>query len=194
MHGAWTRGLYFHFRSKIWRHRRVPRPRLLLWRTNFGDSAINERYIAYFFIAHARNGRISTSGLKSDVTIAFLDPDFLYSARISAIRIHLRQIYFYLIFAWVFRTSCPKMGVLGDKIGEGVVRYWPPNELVLTFWGSYVCANFGENRSRNATVRVPTDGQTHTHTDRQTQTDFIICPMLYTIAMGQIIRPKASSK
>jgi len=36
-------------------------------------------------------------------------------------------------------------------------------------------------------VRVPTDGQTHTHTDRQTQTDFIICPMLYAIAMGQII-------
>jgi len=39
-----------------------------------------------------------------------------------------------------------------------------PNELVLTFRGSYVCANFGENRSRNATVRVPTDGQTHRHT------------------------------
>jgi len=28
------------------------------------------------FIAHARNGRISTFGLKSDVTIMFLDPDF----------------------------------------------------------------------------------------------------------------------
>jgi len=27
-------------------------------------------------MAHARNGRISTSGLKSDVTIVFLDPDF----------------------------------------------------------------------------------------------------------------------
>ena len=40
-----------------------------------------------------------------------------------------------------------------------------PNELVLTFRGSYVCANFGENRSRNATVRVPTDGQTHRHID-----------------------------
>jgi len=40
-----------------------------------------------------------------------------------------------------------------------------PNELVLTFRGSYICANFGENRSRNATVRVPTDGQTHRHTD-----------------------------
>ena len=28
-------------------------------------------------IAHARNGRISTSGVKSDVTIVFLGPDFL---------------------------------------------------------------------------------------------------------------------
>jgi len=40
-----------------------------------------------------------------------------------------------------------------------------PNELVLTFRGSYVCANFGESRSRNATVhesaRRRTDTQTH---------------------------------
>jgi len=40
-------------------------------------------------------------------------------------------------------------------------------------------------------VRVLADGQTHRHTDTQTdtqtQTDFIICPMLYAIAMGQII-------
>ena len=63
-----------------------------------------------------------------------------------------------------------------------------PNELVLTFRGSYVCANFGENRSRNATVRVLSDGQTHT----QTQTDFIICPMLYAIAMEQIINFKVT--
>jgi len=32
-------------------------------------------------------------------------------------------------------------------------------------------------------VRVLADGQT----DRQWQTDFIICPMLYAIAMGQIL-------
>jgi len=38
-----------------------------------------------------------------------------------------------------------------------------PNELVLTFWGFYECDNFGENRLRNATVRVPTHGLTHTH-------------------------------
>ena len=37
-------------------------------------------------------GHISTSSLKSDVTIVFLDPDFLKDAKISAIRVHLRQI------------------------------------------------------------------------------------------------------
>jgi len=30
-----------------------------------------------FFIAHARNGYISTSGLKSHVSIVVVDPDFL---------------------------------------------------------------------------------------------------------------------
>jgi len=39
------------------------------------------------------------------------------------------------------------------------------NKLILTFRGSYVCANFGENQSRNATVRVLADGQTDRHTD-----------------------------
>ena len=42
-----------------------------------------------------------------------------------------------------------------------------PNELVLTFEGLHVCVQFGENRRRNATVRVSTDGHTHTHTDRR---------------------------
>jgi len=56
-----------------------------------------------------------------------------------------------------------------------------PNELVFTFVGLHVCVQFGENRRRNATVRMSTDGQTHTHT--HTQNDFIICPMLYAIAM-----------
>jgi len=39
------------------------------------------------------------------------------------------------------------------------------NELIFTSGGSYVCAYFGENRSRNATVRVTTDGQTDRLTD-----------------------------
>jgi len=39
-----------------------------------------------------KNGRISTSGLNSDVTIVFLDLDYQQDAEISAIRVHLRQI------------------------------------------------------------------------------------------------------
>jgi len=57
-----------------------------------------------------------------------------------------------------------------------------PNKLVLTFGGSYLCTTFGENQSRNATVRVPTDRHTH----RQRQTEFTICPMLYATDMGHI--------
>ena len=33
--------------------------------------------ILHIFTAHARKGHISTSGLKSDITIVFLDPDIL---------------------------------------------------------------------------------------------------------------------
>ena len=43
------------------------------------------------FNAHLRNCLISTSGPKSDVTIVFLDSNFLYDARIPAIREHYRQ-------------------------------------------------------------------------------------------------------
>jgi len=50
-------------------------------------------------------------------------------------------------------------GPLGLKWG-----FWEqnrgPNELVCTFAGYYVCANFSKNRSRNATVRVRTDRRT----------------------------------
>ena len=41
-----------------------------------------------------------------------------------------------------------------------------PKRTRFYYWGFYVCANFGENRSRNATVRVLTDGQIDSHTDR----------------------------
>ena len=56
----------------------------------------------------------------------------------------------------------PKLGVFRGKIGEGIGDI-DPNELVLTFGGLHVCVHFGENRRRNATVRVSTEGHTHTH-------------------------------
>ena len=55
-----------------------------------------------------------------------------------------------------------------------------PNELVLTFGGLHLCVKFGQNRQRNVTVRVMTHGQT----DRQTQTDFIICPIAICYSYG----------
>ena len=36
-------------------------------------------------MAHEREGYISSSGLKSDVNLVFLDPDFLQDAQISPI-------------------------------------------------------------------------------------------------------------
>jgi len=42
--------------------------------------AQNERTVPIIMagcMAHEREGYISTSGLKSDVTVVFLDPDFL---------------------------------------------------------------------------------------------------------------------
>ena len=71
-----------------------------------------------------------------------------------------------LIFAWVFRTSWPKCGFGGQNRGRGRAIL-TLNELVLPFGGIYICANFGENWSRNATVRVLADGQTDWHTDRR---------------------------
>jgi len=52
------------------------------------------------------------------------------------------------------------MGFVGQNRGRGRAIL-TNNELVLPFWGFYVCANFGENRSRNATVRVLADRQIH---------------------------------
>ena len=55
----------------------------------------NERTVPIIMagcIVHARNGRISTSGEKSDVTIVFLDPNFLTDAKISAIRVYFTHI------------------------------------------------------------------------------------------------------
>ena len=76
----------------------------------------------------------------------------------------------------IFRTSWLKMGGW-DKMGEGATY---SNKLILTFGGFYVCANFvGKTRSRNAKMTVCTYGHA------QTQNGFIICAMLYAMAVGQ---------
>ena len=82
--------------------------------SNFGDSTTSKGKIAYFFIAHARNGHLSTSGQKSDVIIVFPDPDFPQGAGILAIPEHLRQI---LRFSYLhgFSEYLGQKLVLGGK-------------------------------------------------------------------------------
>jgi len=46
-------------------------------------------------IAHSQYGYISTSDLKSDVQIVFLDPNFLYDGKILAIRPQIRAVLHY---------------------------------------------------------------------------------------------------
>jgi len=83
------------------------------------------------------------------------------------IREHLRQI---LRFSFLRGFSGPmsrKWGFVGENKGRGAAIL-TPNELVLTLGGLHVSVQFGDNRRRNATVRVSTDGQTHTHTHTHT--------------------------
>jgi len=66
-----------------------------------------------------------------------------------------------------------------------------PKKLVFTSGGSYICANFGENRSRNATVRVPKDGYTDTLKDANR---FYNLSHNLSIAIGQINKQKSMKK
>jgi len=49
-----------------------------------------------------------------------------------------------------------------------------PNELVLTFGGCYLCATFWRKSIKKCD---------HESAHRERQTEFMICPMLYAIAM-----------
>ena len=60
------------------------------------------------------------------------------------------------MFAWIFGGRQTK------GRGGAILTH---RELVLTFADCYLCATFGENRSRNATVRVRTDRRTHAVTE-----------------------------
>jgi len=71
-----------------------------------------------------------------------------------------------------------------------VVRYWPPTNSFLLFGvltSVPILVKIDQEMRPWECPQTDKHTHTHTHTDRQTQTDFIICPMLYAIAMGQII-------
>ena len=102
---------------------------------------------------------MSTSALKSHVTIVFLDPDFPQRCKnfgTFAYRFRISLLNIFTDFSGPFGIKWQYFE--GGNIWEGWCNT-DPN--VITFGGSYVCGNFGENRSRNVTVRAPTDGYTH---------------------------------
>jgi len=78
----------------------------------------------------ARNSRIFTSGLKSDVTIVFRDHDFLYDVEMSQIRVHLGQYGITYYIEWILGPlAILNRGCKGKKGKE-----WcdgDTNELVL---------------------------------------------------------------
>jgi len=78
-----------------------------------------------------------------------------------------------------------KIGEIGGKIGEGVIRFWPPNELDLSFPVPDDCAKFHQIMFKIATIGSMTDTHTHTQTDRQTPAILLSVPCC-AIAMGQI--------
>jgi len=124
MHGAWTRGLYFDFWSKIWRHHRVLRPRFPLWRVNFCNSRT--------FKAHV---------LLLNIGMGFQD-----------------------LLAW-------NAGIFwgrGQNRGKGWCDIDP--KRTRSYFSGFLRAILVKNRSRNATVRVLADGQTHRQTDAPKKT------------------------
>ena len=75
------------------------------------------------------------------------------------------------------------MAVLGHNMGKGGVTLTPKTY----FWGLIPPCHFGWKMIKKCdheSADIPTDRNTLWHR----QTEFIICPMLYTIAMGQIIK------
>jgi len=64
-----------------------------------------------------------------------------------------------------FQNLLAQNGGFGGQNRERGGAMLIPNELV-TFGGCCVCATSGENRPRNATVRVLRDRQTDTRRDR----------------------------
>ena len=88
-----------------------------------------------------------------------------HSANLVEISLDSMQVWILCELGLRMPIHTPKIGALGDKIGEGMVRL-TPNKLVLTFGGYYPCATFGENRSRNAPWECgQRDGRTHADRD-----------------------------
>jgi len=74
-----------------------------------------------------QNGHIFISGVKSDITIVFLNPNFLKRHENLGYLHTFKADTGLLIFAWIFRTRWPKIESLGAMLTVD------PNKLVFIF-------------------------------------------------------------
>jgi len=170
------------FRSKIWRHHRVPWPRFLSRRRrNFGDSATNKGRIAHFSL---RMHKTAICYFRSKIRRRHRlpRPRFHVTRGNFGVSWTFKGRYCVFYFCMGFQDLWVKMGIFRGKIMEGMGRYWPPTNSFLLLWVR-LCPIWW--KSTKKCDRESVHRRTDTHT--QTQNDIIICPMLYAIAMGQII-------
>ena len=174
MHGAWTRGLYFHFRSKIWRHHRLARSRFPLRREIFGHSAINERYIAHF-------------SLRMHEPAVFPLPVWRHHRvprpRFSIGRVNFGDSHTFKADILLLNICMGFQGILtknggfgGQNRGRGGAILTP--QRTRSYFSGFLRPCQFWWKSIKKCDRESAHSRTDTHTHRQTQTDFIICPML----------------
>jgi len=132
----------------------------------------------YCWFCNAQTWFISTSSLKSVITIMFLDPDFLYDAEIPAICKHLRQKVIYLCLHGFSGPFGPKMAVFWGKIGKGWCSV-DPQQTHSCFWGLLPLCHFWRKSIKKCDLEHA-DRQTDRHMLWQRQTEFIICLMHYS--------------
>ena len=88
------------------------------------------------------------------------------------------------IFAWIFRTSGSKMGILGENRGRAGAILTPTNTFL--FLGVYTSVSnlVKIDKEMRPWEWAHTERHTDRQTDRQTQTDFIICPIAICYSYG----------
>ena len=103
---------------------------------------------------------------------------------IDAVVLIICTFFDFASLAWKRLFTPQNWGFSRGKLGKGW-SYIDPQRTRSYFWGfTRLCPIWW--KSTKKCDRKSVHRRTHTHTHGQTQNDFIICPMLYAIAMGQI--------
>ena len=112
---------------------------------------------------------------------------------IDAVVLIICTFFDFASLAWKRLFNPQNWGFLVGKWG----KRWgdiDPQRTRSYFWGfTRLCPIWWKSTKKCDRESVHRRTHTHAHTHAQTQNDFIICPMLYAIAMGQIMTIMVSS-